>query len=38
VIQAPASAQVIDKDIPTAGLLVHMMVAKVTDHLPLYRQ
>jgi hypothetical protein len=31
-------AQVIDKGIPTAGLLAHVMVAKLADHLPLYRQ
>jgi|TARA_R100000935_G_scaffold12024_1_gene23802 hypothetical protein len=29
---------VIDKGIPTAGLLAHVMVAKYADHLPLYRQ
>jgi transposase len=29
---------VIDKGIPTAGLLAHVMVAKFADHLPLYRQ
>ncbi|KPX65922.1 ISPpu14 transposase Orf3 [Pseudomonas syringae pv. lapsa] len=28
-------AQVIDKGIPTAGLLAHVMVAKFADHLPL---
>jgi transposase len=28
-------AQVIDKGIPTAGLLGHVMVAKFADHLPL---
>ena len=28
----------IDKGIPTAGLLAHVMVAKFADHLPLYRQ
>ena len=38
LIQAPAPAQVIDKGIPTAGLLAHVMVAKFADHLPLYRQ
>src|SRR3546814_14955379 len=35
--QAPVPAQVIDKGIPTAGLLAHVMVAKFADHLPLYR-
>ncbi|ESR01265.1 transposase IS66 [Stutzerimonas chloritidismutans AW-1] len=38
LIQAPVPAQVIDKGIPTAGLLAHVMVAKYADHLPLYRQ
>lgn len=31
-------AQVIDKGIPTAGLLAQVLVAKFADHLPLYRQ
>lgn len=38
LIQAPVPAQVIDKGIPTAGLLAHVMVAKFADHLPLYRK
>ena len=38
LIQTPVPAQVIDKGIPTAGLLAHVMVAKFADHLPLYRQ
>ncbi|CAE6846392.1 IS66 family transposase ISPpu14 [Xanthomonas arboricola] len=38
LIQAPVPPQVIDKGIPTAGLLPHVMVAKFADHLPLYRQ
>ncbi|SDI14457.1 Transposase [Pseudomonas panipatensis] len=38
LIQAPVSSQVIDKGIPTAGLLAHVMVAKFADLLPLYRQ
>ncbi len=38
LIQAPVPAQVIDKGIPTEGLLAHVMVAKFADHLPLYRQ
>ncbi len=36
--QAPVPAQVIDKGIPTAGLLAHVMIANFADHLPLYRQ
>ena len=31
-------AQVIDKGIPTAGLLAQVLVAKYADHQPLYRQ
>jgi transposase len=38
LIQAPVPAQAIDKGIPTAGLLAHVMVAKFADHQPLYRQ
>jgi hypothetical protein len=36
--QAPIPAQIIDKGIATSGLLAHVLVAKYTDHLPLYRQ
>ena len=36
--QAPVAAHVIDKGIPTAGLLAHVLIAKYADHLPLYRQ
>ncbi|WP_428776520.1 IS66 family transposase [Vibrio sp.] len=38
LIQAPVPAQVIDKGVPTSGLLAHVLVAKYADHLPLYRQ
>ena len=38
LIQAPVPAQVIDKGLPTAGMLAQVMVAKYADHLPLYRQ
>ena len=38
LIQAPVPAHVIDKGIPTAGLLAHVLVSKYADHLPLYRQ
>jgi transposase len=37
-IQAPVPPQVIDKGIPTSGLLAQVLVAKNADHLPLYRQ
>ncbi|MEM5300284.1 IS66 family transposase, partial [Burkholderia sp. JPY481] len=38
LIQAPVPAHVIDKGIPTTGLLASVLVAKYADHLPLYRQ
>jgi transposase len=37
LIQAPVPAQIIDKGIPTAGLLAHILVSKFADHIPLYR-
>lgn len=36
--QGPMPTQIIDKGIPTAGLLAQVLVAKYSDHLPLYRQ
>ena len=36
--QAPVAPAIIDKGIPTPGLLAHLLVAKYADHLPLYRQ
>ncbi|SFH99143.1 Transposase [Modicisalibacter xianhensis] len=38
LIQTPMPAHVIDKGIPTSGLLAQVMIAKYADHLPLYRQ
>jgi transposase len=38
IVQVPVAAHVIDKGIPTAGLLAQVLVAKYADHLPLYRQ
>ena len=38
LVQAPVPAQVIDKGMPTAGLLAQVLVAKYADHQPLYRQ
>ncbi|MDP9652037.1 IS66 family transposase [Paraburkholderia caledonica] len=38
LIQTPVPAHVIDKGIPTAGLLASVLVSKYADHLPLYRQ
>jgi len=38
LVQAPVAPHIIDKGIPTAGLLAQVLVAKYADHLPLYRQ
>jgi transposase len=38
LLQEPMPAHIIDKGIPTAGLLAHILIAKYLDHLPLYRQ
>ena len=38
LIQAPLPPHIIDKGIPTAGLLAHVLIAKYLDHAPLYRQ
>ena len=38
IVQAPVAPHVIDKGIPTPGLLAHVLIAKYADHLPLYRQ
>lgn len=38
LVQAPVPPHVIDKGLPTAGLLAQVLVAKYLDHLPLYRQ
>jgi transposase len=38
LVQAPVAAHVIDKGIPTSGLLAQVLIAKFADHLPLYRQ
>jgi len=37
LIQAPVPAHVIDKGLPTAGLIAQVGVAKHIDHMPLYR-
>ncbi|MBI5792705.1 MAG: IS66 family transposase [Rhodocyclales bacterium] len=38
LVQAPAEPQIIDKGLPAAGLLAHVLVARYVDHLPYYRQ
>ena len=38
LIQAPVAAHIIDKGLPTTGLLAQILISKYADHLPLYRQ
>lgn len=38
LVQAPVPPHVIDKGLPTTGLLAQVLVGKFADHLPLYRQ
>ena len=38
LIQAPVAPHIIDKGIPTPGLLAQVLIAKYLDHAPLYRQ
>ncbi len=38
VIQLPAPSRPIERGLPTAGLLAHVLVSKYGDHCPLYRQ
>jgi transposase len=38
VTQAPAPAHLIEGGLPTEALIAHVMVAKFSEHLPLYRQ
>lgn len=38
VVQAPAPAHLIEGGIPTEALLAHVVVAKYSEHMPLYRQ
>ncbi len=38
LIQAPVPAHIIDKGLPTTGLLAQVLVAKYSDHVPLHRQ
>lgn len=38
LVQKPVAAHIIDKGIPTTGLLAQVLVSKYADHLPLYRQ
>ena len=38
ILQAPAPSRPIDRGLAGPGLLSHVLVAKYSDHLPLYRQ
>src|SRR5580700_6953040 len=38
IVQEPAPHRPIDRGLAGPGLLAHVLVAKYTDHLPLYRQ
>ena len=37
LVQEPVAPQIIDKGMPTAGLVAHTLVAHFVDHLPYYR-
>ena len=37
LVQQPVEPQIIDKGVPTAGLIAHTLVAHFVDHLPYYR-
>ena len=37
LVQEPVEPQIIDKGVPTAGLIAHTLVARFVDHLPYYR-
>jgi transposase len=38
LVQEPAEPQIIDKGMPTAGLIAHTLVSRFVDHMPYYRQ
>ena len=38
LVQEPVLPQIIDKGMPTAGLLAHTLVSRFVDHIPYYRQ
>ncbi|MFO7476767.1 MAG: IS66 family transposase [Methyloceanibacter sp.] len=38
IVQAPAASRAIERGLAGPGLLAHVLVAKYSDHLPLYRQ
>lgn len=38
IVQAPAPSHPIDRGLAGPGLVAHVAVSKLADHLPLYRQ
>jgi len=38
LVQQPVDAQIIDKGMPTPGLIAHTLIGRFVDHLPYYRQ
>jgi transposase len=38
LVQEPVAPQIIDKGLPTAGLVAHTLVSRFADHIPYYRQ
>ena len=38
LVQEPVAPQIIDKGMPTSGLLAHTLVSRFVDHIPYYRQ
>jgi transposase len=38
MVQEPMPSLPIERGLPGAGLLAHILVSKYCDHLPLYRQ
>ena len=38
LVQEPVAPQIIDKGMPTSGLLAYTLVSRFVDHLPYYRQ
>jgi transposase len=38
LVQEPVQPQIIDKGMPTAGLVAHTLVSRFVDHIPYYRQ
>jgi transposase len=38
LVQEPVEPQIIDRGLPTAGLVAHTLVSRFVDHIPYYRQ